>query len=284
MALLVPPRMKAAGILICFTYCLFESAFSFLRNSLHRPHIEVPAFSFYLLYRRLCHSKCESRLKNKHYHGNSIRLHLDACGRIDVHLDSVNGDSKVRQSIEGSLACPMKFPSENPAARRLVPARASLRFPRLLLLATLLAVTLPLFAAKSHAQMPEAQMGPEAGSESHGTGPMASPSPSSSDMPAPILNLHIPQPIRGSMMVSPPYGYAPLKVGFFVLANDPEGLGFLTYSWNFGDGTVSSLPPETYIFHTYQNPGSYVCELTTTTVDGRKATLMQGVIVEPAAH
>ena len=86
------------------------------------------------------------------------------------------------------------------------------------------------------------------------------------------------------MMVSPPSGRAPLKVGFFVLANDPEGLGFLTYSWNFGDGTVSSLPPELYIFHAYQQPGSYVCELTLTTVDGRKTTLFQGVLVQPGAH
>jgi hypothetical protein len=160
----------------------------------------------------------------------------------------------------------------------------SMRFPSLRALAVLFAMTLPLCAMRSYAQMPEAQMGPEAGSELHGAGPMASPSPSNNQMPASIPNLHILQPIRGSMMVSPPFGSAPLRVGFFVLANDPEGLGFLTYSWNFGDGTVSSLPPEMYIFHTYQKPGTYLCELTTTTVDGRKATLFQGVIVGPATH
>jgi hypothetical protein len=146
-----------------------------------------------------------------------------------------------------------------------------------------LAITLPLLALIACAQVAEAQMGPEAGSELNGAGPMASPSPSNNEMPAPIPNLHMMQPVRGTMMVSPPYGNAPLRVGFFVLANDPEGLGFLTYSWNFGDGTVSSLPPEMYIFHTYYNPGTYVCELTTTTVDGRKATLFQGVVVHPAA-
>jgi hypothetical protein len=132
--------------------------------------------------------------------------------------------------------------------------------------------------------MPGAQMGPEAGSELYGVGPMASPSPSNDEMPASVPNLHIAQPVRGSMIVSPPFGTAPLRVGFFVLARDPEGLGFLTYSWNFGDGTVSSLPPELYIFHTYNKPGSYVCELTTTTVDGRKNSFFQGVIVQPAAH
>jgi PKD domain len=196
----------------------------------------------------------------------------------------VNGDSKVWQPIEGSPACTMKSPLENQVPRRLVYARIWLRFPSLLLLAMVFALTLPLFAGRSHAQMPEAQMGPQAGSDLNGTDPMASPSLSSNDVPAPIPNLHIPQPVRGSMMVSPPYGSAPLRVGFFVLANDPEGLGFLTYSWNFGDGTVSSLPPELYIFHTYQKPGTYVCELTTTTLDGRKATLFQGVIVQPATH
>ncbi len=168
--------------------------------------------------------------------------------------------------------------------RPFVPACTVLRFRRFLLLAILFPVILSLSASRLHAQMPQAQMGPEAGSELHGAGPMASPSPSSNEMLPPIQNLHILQPVRGSMMVSPPYGIAPLRVGFFVLAQDPEGLGFLTYSWNFGDGTVSSLPPEMYIFHTYKKPGSYVCELTATTVDGRKATLLQGVIVQPAVH
>ncbi|MBV8771434.1 MAG: PKD domain-containing protein [Deltaproteobacteria bacterium] len=149
----------------------------------------------------------------------------------------------------------------------------------------ILAVLLPLFALDAYAQMaPQPQMGPEAGSELNGSGPMASPTPSNNDMPPPVENLHIPQPVHGSMIVTPPYGYAPLRVGFFVLATDPEGLGFLTYSWNFGDGTVSSLPPELYIFHTYQKPGSYVCELTTTTVDGRKNSFFQGVIVQPPSQ
>jgi hypothetical protein len=163
-------------------------------------------------------------------------------------------------------------------------ARFSVRIVRLLL-AMLVGVNLPVFALKSLAQMgPQAQMGPEAGSELYGAGPMASPAPSNNEMPAPVENLHIPQPVYGSMVVSPPYGNAPLRAGFFVLANDPEGLGFLTYSWNFGDGTVSSLPPEMYIFHTYQKPGSYVCELTTTTIDGRKSSFFQGVIVGPTRH
>jgi PKD repeat protein len=85
-------------------------------------------------------------------------------------------------------------------------------------------------------------------------------------------------------MAAPPYGLAPMRVGFFVLADDPEGLGFLTYSWNFGDGTVSALPPELYIFHTYFKPGTYACTLTVTTVDGRSQTFRQGVVVKPPGN
>jgi hypothetical protein len=98
----------------------------------------------------------------------------------------------------------------------------------------------------------------------------------------PMRPMRIMEPITGSMAVAPPYGNAPLKVGFFVLASDPEDIGFLTYSWNFGDGTVSSLPPELYIFHTYANPGTYTCMLTIKTVDGRSKTFVQGVDVRPA--
>jgi hypothetical protein len=112
--------------------------------------------------------------------------------------------------------------------------------------------------------------------------PGGAPTPDSSMAP-PMEPMRIPRPITGSMAVSPPYGSAPLRVGFFVLATDPEDIGFLTYSWNFGDGTVSSLPPELYIFHTYQNPGTYVCSLTIKTTDGRSRTFLQGVNVQPPA-
>jgi hypothetical protein len=112
--------------------------------------------------------------------------------------------------------------------------------------------------------------------------PGGEPTPDSSMAP-PMEPMRITRPITGSMAVSPPYGSAPLRVGFFVLASDPEDIGFLTYSWNFGDGTVSSLPPELYIFHTYQNPGTYVCILTIKTTDGRSKTFVQGVDVQPPA-
>jgi len=102
-----------------------------------------------------------------------------------------------------------------------------------------------------------------------------------SDVPPAVARIPMRQPVSGSMMVSPPYGTAPLTVGFFVLANDPENIGFLTYQWNFGDGTVSSLPPEMYIFHHYANPGNYVCTLVAKTADGRSITMIQGVLVKP---
>jgi PKD domain len=113
--------------------------------------------------------------------------------------------------------------------------------------------------------------------------PLAGGPPPDPTQPPPMRPMRIMQPITGSMSVSPPYGIAPLRVGFFVLANDPDGIGFLTYSWNFGDGTVSALPPELYIFHTYSKPGTYVCTLTIKTVDGRSKVFVQGVDVQAPA-
>jgi hypothetical protein len=92
-------------------------------------------------------------------------------------------------------------------------------------------------------------------------------------------SLEIREPLTGTMMVSPPYGNAPLRVGFIIVANDPENIGFLTYQWNFGDGTVSSLPPVKFIPHTYKKPGNYVCSLTLKTADGRSKTIFAGVVV-----
>jgi hypothetical protein len=122
----------------------------------------------------------------------------------------------------------------------------------------------------------------DTGSEMNGPPPLRPPPPDSTtaDEAPPLQRVPIRQPITGSMMVAPPYGFAPLQVGFFVLANDPEEIGFLTFSWNFGDGTVSSLPPLLYIYHTYQSPGNYTCSLVIKTIDGRSKTFFQGVIVK----
>jgi hypothetical protein len=161
-----------------------------------------------------------------------------------------------------------------------------MRLARIVATSTIVA----LIAATALALHPAALRAQDTGAMgSDDQGMSMSPSMSSNDssssgdsaMPPPIAKMRIGQQITGSMLAAPPYGLAPMKVGFFVIADDPEGQGFLTYSWNFGDGTVSALPPELYIFHTYHNPGNYMCTLTVKTVDGRAKTFMQGVLVKP---
>ncbi len=172
-------------------------------------------------------------------------------------------------------------PADAVAPRRDLAAVAR-QIVRLFAAIVLIALCWTIFAPPARAQ--EEILGPLTGPNSVEPAPrVGAPRlmPVDDSMPPPIPQLHIRQEITGSMMVSPPYGIAPLQVGFFVLADDPEGIGFLTYSWNFGDGTVSSLPPELYIFHTYRKPGTYVCTLTAMTVDGREKTFIQGVIVRP---
>jgi PKD repeat protein len=83
------------------------------------------------------------------------------------------------------------------------------------------------------------------------------------------------------MTAVPGYGPAPLTVGFFVNTVDPEGKGFVSYVWNFGDGQVSMDPPLTF-FHTYANAGTYVATVNATTSDGRTATTYVGVTVRPS--
>ena len=75
----------------------------------------------------------------------------------------------------------------------------------------------------------------------------------------------------------PGYGPAPLTVGFMLSSIDPETV-LQTFTWNFGDGQVSMLPP-TALFHTYTTPGSYVVTVTATTADGHSASSFAGVVV-----
>ena len=168
------------------------------------------------------------------------------------------------------------------ALRRIVPAGSpcSAR-AALIALAAVFA-----FAATSRPVLAQEMngMNSDVGSELGGPAAVPPSSASNPNLPAPIPHITIRQPVAGTMMVSPPYGNAPLTVGFFVLATDPENIGFLTYAWNFGDGAVSSLPPELYIFHTYSRPGTYVCSLQLKTIDGRSKTLMQGVVVRPPSN
>jgi PKD repeat protein len=100
-------------------------------------------------------------------------------------------------------------------------------------------------------------------------------------IPGPSFNhVDLPQPPVITMTAVPGYGAAPLTVGFFVNTVDPEGKGFVSYLWNFGDGQVSMDPPLTF-FHTYQTVGSYVATVNATTADGRTAVAYVGVTVRP---
>jgi PKD repeat protein len=113
----------------------------------------------------------------------------------------------------------------------------------------------------------------------------ASPGPMpGSSMPGSMMSgrgVELPQPPLITMTAVPGYGPAPLTVGFFVNTVDPEGKGFVSYVWNFGDGQVSMDPPLTF-FHTYANAGTYVATVNATTSDGRTATTYVGVTVRPS--
>ncbi|HTQ25589.1 MAG TPA: PKD domain-containing protein [Candidatus Binataceae bacterium] len=100
-------------------------------------------------------------------------------------------------------------------------------------------------------------------------------------MPERYKRIDLPQPPVITMTAVPGYGPAPLTVGFFVNTVDPDGKGFVSYVWNFGDGQVSMDPPLTF-FHTYSTPGTYVATVNATTADGRTATGYVGVTVRPA--
>ena len=156
------------------------------------------------------------------------------------------------------------------------------RFSRRIWLAALLSIGCVLVITLK--PMPLQAQEADSGAEMKGPSSMRHEAPDvDGDHPAPVPQVPLREGITGSMMVTPPYGNAPLRVGFFVVASDPENIGFLTFQWNFGDGTVSSLPPELYIFHNYAKPGNYLCSLIVKTTDGRSKTFFQGVIVKDAA-
>jgi PKD repeat protein len=116
---------------------------------------------------------------------------------------------------------------------------------------------------------------------------MPAPGAMPGSMPGSMMNGHgvngvdLPQPPLITMTAVPGYGPAPLTVGFFVNTVDPEGKGFVSYLWNFGDGQVSMDPPLTF-FHTYAAAGTYVATVNATTSDGRTAIAYVGVTVRPS--
>lgn len=74
---------------------------------------------------------------------------------------------------------------------------------------------------------------------------------------------------------SPTTGGPPLVVGFSSAgSSDPEGLT-LSYSWNFGDGTIATTANPT---HTYQTAGSYTAILTVS--DGVNTAFATGLSIQ----
>jgi len=84
-----------------------------------------------------------------------------------------------------------------------------------------------------------------------------------------------------AMTADPPYGLAPLTVGFLVVPTDPDNADFISYRWNFGNGSVGTLPP-LMTYATYTNPGTYTVTLTAATADGRSVTAFTSVTVHAA--
>lgn len=88
------------------------------------------------------------------------------------------------------------------------------------------------------------------------------------------------EPPMLTLQADPPYGYAPLQVGFVLTAVDPQEVGFVSYHWDLGDGHVSTLPP-TLLDYTYTKAGTYVVKVTAVTADGRSASAFVGIVVKP---
>jgi PKD repeat protein len=80
-------------------------------------------------------------------------------------------------------------------------------------------------------------------------------------------------------MAEPRYGDYPLNVDFFVFRGGPQASGSTTYEWNFGDGTVSSLPPDAFVNHVYQHRGTYFCSVIIMSPGSGAETLLTSVIV-----
>jgi hypothetical protein len=160
------------------------------------------------------------------------------------------------------------------ADARLMVAAAAAALAMLLLIATRPAPVLAQQEQNQNLQQPQQTQAP---------GAMQSPGsmPESMANGRGINHVDIPQPPLITMTAVPGYGPAPLSVGFFVNTVDPEGKGFVSYVWNFGDGQVSMDPPLTF-FHTYAVAGSYVATVSATTADGRTAIAYVGITVRPS--
>ena len=98
--------------------------------------------------------------------------------------------------------------------------------------------------------------------------------PEASPTPAPVLSTP-----SLTLTAVPGIGPAPLTVGFLAEMVDPEQSDITSFQLTFGDGNVSTLPPPYMVFNTYTQPGTYLATLTATTLDGRSASAVAGIVV-----
>src|ERR1700678_3419660 len=85
---------------------------------------------------------------------------------------------------------------------------------------------------------------------------------------------------NASLLAVPVVGTAPLTVDFYVgLA---KTAGSLEDEWVFGDGVEIFLPPQPFMLHVYQNPGTYTCELGLINAQGITTTVFATITVNPA--
>jgi hypothetical protein len=85
------------------------------------------------------------------------------------------------------------------------------------------------------------------------------------------------QPPTVSIVASPTEGPAPLEVLFGVLAYDPDG-EVVSCHWDFGDGNRGF---GTSVWHTYENPGTYVAKATATDNRGASVSATTTITVHP---
>jgi hypothetical protein len=102
--------------------------------------------------------------------------------------------------------------------------------------------------------------------------------PSQSNEPAGTMGSQTAMP--QTLTAQPQYGSSPLTVDFFVTQGGPASA--TTYQWNFGDGTISSLPPEAFITHVYQHPGTYFCSVIIMGPQRPATNLLTSVVVSPS--
>lgn len=77
--------------------------------------------------------------------------------------------------------------------------------------------------------------------------------------------------------ISASTGPAPLTVALSAADSSSRNAGELTYAWDLGDGTTSTLES---LQHTYANPGLYIVKLTVTDAEGASARTSQDVRVQ----